>query len=151
MSPVASSLVVAVVVSKLPGLPTPCSLPRQCVAPVSGKPAAVVPTDMVHIDLNTKHHCSIPRNIYIIYKENDPLLTKEMPRNSKCYRKTVILHDKKIIYLVFYQMSSSNLLCVFISNVPLLLLMAHTEIFCFIWGFVAVLHIAYNFVTLLKL
>jgi hypothetical protein len=63
MSPVASSWVVAVVVSMLPGLPTLCSLLPQCVAPVSGKPAAAVPTGMVHIDLNTKHHCSIPRNI----------------------------------------------------------------------------------------
>jgi len=43
--------------------------------------------------------------------------------------------------------SSSDLLSVFMSNVPLFLLMAHNEIFCFIWGFVAVIHIAYTFKT----
>ena len=63
MSPVASSWVVEVVVAMLPGLPTLCSLLPQYVAPVSGKPAAVVPIGMVHIDLNTKHYYSIPRNI----------------------------------------------------------------------------------------
>jgi len=36
-------------------------------------------------------------------------------------------------------------------NVPLFLLMAQNEIFCFTWGFVAVIHTAYNFITLLKL
>jgi len=47
--------------------------------------------------------------------------------------------------------SSSDLLSVFISNLPLFSLIAHNEIFCFTRGFVAVIHIAYNFVTLLKL
>jgi hypothetical protein len=96
MSPVTSSWVVAVVVSKLPGLPTLCSLVPQSRAPVSCKPAAVVLTGTVHIDLNTKHHIPVPNNIYITYVENllhiknryytsvkesfsYPLLPKEMP------------------------------------------------------------------------
>lgn len=59
MNPAASSWVGVVVVSKLPVLSTLCSLLPLCAAPASGKLAALVPTGMVHTDLNTEHHLQL--------------------------------------------------------------------------------------------
>jgi hypothetical protein len=47
------------VVSMLPVLPILCFLLPLCAAPASGKLAALVPTGMVHIDLNKEHHFAI--------------------------------------------------------------------------------------------